>query len=778
MKSTKLLILGFCCFYFTSCVYFNTFYNAENSFKQANEIIDNSSFNYENNDIPTSAKKLLNESIISSNIVLNEYSDSKYVDDAIYYMGRSYFTLAEYFKSEKYFSELINKYPDSKYFNESKLWLEYTRLKLEPKDVILENLKLVEKIINPKNDKKLFFLLHNIKGDFFVEKKQYIEAFNEYEKALKYVNLNSKKNMIYSKLSYLSESEKMYEYAANYLDKLELYSNNNDNKNDILRRWIDVKKKMKDYKSLIIKIEEKLNSGAFETDKIKDEFKIELAIIYMLNKNYNEAKNLFNEIINNSTQKQRKCESYYWLGYISLFKEFDLDLSQEYFDLVLETMRTSDYSKITKEYLNEIKSYNRILNEYESEYDENINNEKGNDRLNSSNQFINNKIEKDSLLFIIGEKLYFDFNQTELAIEKHKELINVFPQSIYVVRSQQIIDQLKGNDLSVEKTKKSIDTLNFLRDSAWNVLQYDKNAAVDVFRYTAETYDDYISYYSLGNIYENHLYEPELGIEYFLKSFEFVDDEAFKSVLKNKLLLIEESIKDKVDSLIQKDYYKMGYKFLTEKSNLDSAKKYLSNSKKIKLSNDLNQIINDYVKNLNIINFDEFKDSLKIDNWSNEKFQRFELDSILINLSETSFWYFKDFEKSKSYLELVQTNDSLLIFDRYIDLEKRLVTKNFEKDTSQIRFNPHIQKSLRFNDYYIKLNKMDDSYKDDLSKYNNLLNYLSKNLHFENDMDSLNLINDKDVEIENLKKNIPIMKDVQMGIPVDIKININDDKSN
>ena len=59
-----------------------------------------------------------------------------------------------------------------------------------------------------------------------------------------------------------------------------------------------------------------------------------------------------------------------------------------------------------------------------------------------------------------------------------------------------------------------------------------------------------------------------------------------------------------------------------------------------------------------------------------------------------------------------------------------------------------------------------------------MLNYLSKNLHFENDMDSLNLINDKDAKIEDLKKNIPIMKDVQMGIPVDIKININDDKSN
>ena len=31
---------------------------------------------------------------------------------------------------------------------------------------------------------------------------------------------------------------------------------NQSNKNDILRRWIDVKKKMKDYESLIIKFEE------------------------------------------------------------------------------------------------------------------------------------------------------------------------------------------------------------------------------------------------------------------------------------------------------------------------------------------------------------------------------------------------------------------------------------------------------------------------------------------------------------------------------------------
>ena len=81
------LIVIFFSLFFSSCVYFNTFYNTENSFKQAVEIIDNdSSISYkEDSDIPVPAKKLLYESISSADIIINEHSDSKYVDDAIYY---------------------------------------------------------------------------------------------------------------------------------------------------------------------------------------------------------------------------------------------------------------------------------------------------------------------------------------------------------------------------------------------------------------------------------------------------------------------------------------------------------------------------------------------------------------------------------------------------------------------------------------------------------------------------------------------------------------------
>ena len=73
---------------------------------------------------------------------------------------------------------------------------------------------------------------------------------------------------------------------------------------------------------------------------------------------------------------------------------------------------------------------------------------------------------------------------------------------------------------------------------------------------------------------------------------------------------------------------------------------------------------------------------------------------------------------------------------------------------------------------------MQDIYKDDLSKYNNLLNYLSQNLHYDADKDSLDLIKTEEMNMDNIKNSLPIMRDIQMGIPADIKININDDKSN
>ena len=59
-----------------SCAYFNTFYNAENSYRKALIIIEESPI-LEDDKFPTQAKKLLGEAIENSKVVLKQYPESK-----------------------------------------------------------------------------------------------------------------------------------------------------------------------------------------------------------------------------------------------------------------------------------------------------------------------------------------------------------------------------------------------------------------------------------------------------------------------------------------------------------------------------------------------------------------------------------------------------------------------------------------------------------------------------------------------------------------------------
>ena len=100
---------------------------------------------------------------------------------------------------------------------------------------------------------------------------------------------------------------------------------------------------------------------------------------------------------------------------------------------------------------------------------------------------------RDSLLFIIAEKLYFDFNQTELSINKYTELIQKYPNSIYSIRSQNIINQLSGDSFLYTD---QIDSLKFLRDLAWDEFNIQKDQGINAFHNIIDKYDDFYSYYS------------------------------------------------------------------------------------------------------------------------------------------------------------------------------------------------------------------------------------------------------------------------------------------
>ena len=103
-------------------------------------------------------------------------------------MGRSYFTLGEIYKSEKYFKLLIDNHTDSEFYDETRIWLQYSKLRLNIKDSIFFEIQNVESDLKSKKniDDKIYYLLYNLKGEFYISEDNFDNAFIEYEKIFKF----------------------------------------------------------------------------------------------------------------------------------------------------------------------------------------------------------------------------------------------------------------------------------------------------------------------------------------------------------------------------------------------------------------------------------------------------------------------------------------------------------------------------------------------------------------------------------------------------------------
>jgi outer membrane protein assembly factor BamD (BamD/ComL family) len=84
-----------------SCAYFNSLYNARKKFREAEK--ENRQAIEENNRPQT---QKYNSAIESAARLLQNYPDSKWADDALLLMGKSYYRIQQYNRAERKFEEL------------------------------------------------------------------------------------------------------------------------------------------------------------------------------------------------------------------------------------------------------------------------------------------------------------------------------------------------------------------------------------------------------------------------------------------------------------------------------------------------------------------------------------------------------------------------------------------------------------------------------------------------------------------------------------------------
>ena len=119
-------------------VYFNTLYNAQHQFNEAQDEVWSlpearlTGKNYlAPLPIQQSTRTKLTSVIEKCSKLLQYHPDSRYVDDALMMIGKSYYYQGDFQKAERKFSELINGYPESGYRFEAQYLLAYCYYQLK-----------------------------------------------------------------------------------------------------------------------------------------------------------------------------------------------------------------------------------------------------------------------------------------------------------------------------------------------------------------------------------------------------------------------------------------------------------------------------------------------------------------------------------------------------------------------------------------------------------------------------------------------------------------------
>ncbi len=161
----------------SSCAYFNTFHNTKSLYNNAKKEREKR----KDNKITPAERKLYDETITKASKILELYPNSKYVDDALFILGESFYHKGESIKAQRKFQELITYFPSSDYFLRAKVWLAKTNVKL--RDYAAARVILNELLAQSELDKEAAEEAHFNLGEIQFSQGFYEEAAKAYHAA-------------------------------------------------------------------------------------------------------------------------------------------------------------------------------------------------------------------------------------------------------------------------------------------------------------------------------------------------------------------------------------------------------------------------------------------------------------------------------------------------------------------------------------------------------------------------------------------------------------------
>ena len=417
----------------SSCAYFNTFFNAQEYFEEAEKI----RLEKDGERIPVSAIEKYGKSIKKSKKVVSDFPESKYVNSAIILMAKSHFYRQEYDLAINNIKSILS-IVEKEEKEEAIYWIALCKWK---KGNVQTSIDELEDLISKSQLNTIKSMSYLSLSEIYDELKDTNKSINYLQEAAKLTSKRSQKGVIYHKLAEMAFDKKDFNLSRQGYENVVLFSLSKTNIENAHLQILKILRSEKKYRSATKKIKTMLTDDKFKS--ISGNLELELVQLYRAQGDETEIESRLETIVNSYQRTPVSAEAYYQLGQIYISKKWNLSKAKEYFNQVNKESSKSIYASSARSRVEAISLYQKTINEIESF----LENEKFllSDSIKVAADSVNSAIKNVSLTkpkkslpelyYLLADLEAFKFeryNESALYLNK---IINEFSDSDYKLKS-------------------------------------------------------------------------------------------------------------------------------------------------------------------------------------------------------------------------------------------------------------------------------------------------------------------------------------------------------
>ena len=441
----------------SGCAYFNTFYNAQQYYQEAEKI----RLQKEGDAIPITAMDKYGKTVQKCQKVLNDFPESKFRLDAILLMAKARFYRADYdlaLSNLKTIAQIGNE----QQMEEAGYWRALCKWK---KGNVQTGINELTMLLESSDSKNIQSKCHLSLAEIAQELKEPETAMSHLQEGARLTKNRDEKGVIYGRLAEMAFNREEYELAEVGYSNVIAHSLSKDNVEKAHLQILKILRIQKKYRSASRKIKGMLADDKF--NRISGNLELELVQLYRAQGEFSEIETRLESIVNDYQRTPVSAEAYYQLGQIYTSEKWNLVKAKEYFDLVSKESSKSLFSPMAKSRSKAISAYQEAEKDLDSHRIISIKKDttqvaSDQDTLSTSVSIIIPERTVPELFYQLADLEAFSFNRYPQSIEFFNIIINEYPDSPFQAKSMfalAFVHESMGNKEEADKSRDDLLTL-------------------------------------------------------------------------------------------------------------------------------------------------------------------------------------------------------------------------------------------------------------------------------------------------------------------------------